>query len=47
MLVKKKKSVIAKIARKLKKVIRKKESMKFKKNKETWDKAGKDLKNKK
>lgn len=45
--IEKKKSVIAKIARKLKKVIRKKESMKFKKNKETWDKAGKDLKNKK
>ena len=45
--IEKKKSVIAKIARKLKKVIRKKESMKFKKNKETWDKAGKDLKSKK
>ena len=45
--IEKKKSVIAKIARKLKKVIRKKEAMKFKKNKETWDKAGKDLKNKK
>ena len=45
--IEKKKSVIAKIARKLKKIIRKKESMKFKKNKETWDKAGKDLKSKK